>query len=60
MRNFDEARMAAMQAAQQVYGVSEVASGMSARRFEKGVEVTMTRGAFRADPRKMRFGNADR
>ena len=56
----DEARMAAVEAAQQVDRVGEIARRVRAGSLEKCIEVAMTRRTVRSDPRKVRFGYADR
>ena len=52
--------MAAVQAAEQVNRIGQVARGVSAGCVEEGSYVAMTRGAFCADSRQMCLGNADR
>ena len=42
-RELDEARVAAMKAAQQMHGIGEVAAAMRAGRFEQAVEMRMAR-----------------
>ena len=51
MGDLDEAWMTAVQAAEQMHRIGQVACGMSAGCFEEGGYVAMTRGAFCADSR---------
>ena len=46
--------------AQQMNAIGEVAGGVGARPFEKGIQITMARRTVRGDPREMRLGYADR
>jgi hypothetical protein len=52
--------MTAVEAAEQMHRIGNVAGRMSAGSFEKGNDMAMTRGAFCADSRQMCLGNADR
>jgi len=47
-----------MEAAKQVHGIGEVAAGMAARRFEKRIEIDMTRGAVARDTGELSIGDA--
>jgi hypothetical protein len=59
-RQLDEARIATMKAAKQVYGIGEIPAGMRSRGLEKCDEMRMTRCPFARDARELGFGNADR
>src|SRR5689334_22614167 len=48
-RNFDQARIATVHAAQQMDRIGEVARRVGAGRFEKGVEMRMTRSSLARD-----------
>jgi hypothetical protein len=58
-RHLDEARIAPMQAAQQVHRIGKIAAGMSAGSFEQGIEMRMASTAVARDTRELGFGDAD-
>jgi hypothetical protein len=59
-RNLDQSGVPAVEAAKEVYCVSEVATAVRTGCFEKAVEVRMARATVTRDAGKLRFGNADR
>jgi hypothetical protein len=60
VRKLDEARRPAVQAAQQVDRIGEIASGMNAGGLEERIEMAMARTAAIGDAREVSLGDADR
>jgi hypothetical protein len=58
--HFDEARITAVKAAEEMDGVGEVAAGMKPRPLDQRKEVRMASASVVRDPRELGCGNADR
>jgi hypothetical protein len=58
--DLDEARIAAVKAAQKVDGVGHIPTGMPTNALQKSSEVQMARGSVASDPGELGPGYADR
>jgi hypothetical protein len=59
-RDLDEAGITAVEAAQQMHGIGQIASAMGTGRFQKAVQMRVARATVARDAGKLRLGNADR
>jgi hypothetical protein len=58
--NLDQSRVAAMDTAQEMHRVREIAAGMTATGFQPRIEVLMARTTLSRNTGELRFRNADR